>query len=103
MILHLSRMRRNVNRKVYNDRENVSATTLPIDSQLSETTTKDDWRLQMAGIRQYFITRTTDRYHQDFCLVNERFSTRLISNSFGEKANLLVRTPCDPLGCDDES
>ena len=26
MILHLSRMRRNVNRKVYNDRENVSAT-----------------------------------------------------------------------------
>ena len=27
MILHLSRMRRNVNRKVYNDRKNVSATT----------------------------------------------------------------------------
>ena len=27
MILHLSRMRRNVNRKVYNDRENVSATS----------------------------------------------------------------------------
>ena len=26
MILHLSRMRRNVNRKVYNDRKNVSAT-----------------------------------------------------------------------------
>ena len=26
MILHLSRMRRNVNRNVYNDRENVSAT-----------------------------------------------------------------------------
>ena len=26
VILHLSRMRRNVNRKVYNDRKNVSAT-----------------------------------------------------------------------------
>ena len=30
MILHLSRMRRKVNRKVYNDRENVSATTFVI-------------------------------------------------------------------------
>ena len=28
MILHLLRMRRNVNRKVFNDRENVSATAL---------------------------------------------------------------------------
>ena len=29
MILHLSRMRRKVNREVYNDRKNVSATTEP--------------------------------------------------------------------------
>ena len=30
MILHLTRMRRNVNWKVYNDRKNVSATSSPI-------------------------------------------------------------------------
>ena len=29
MILHLLRMRRNVNRNVFNDRENVSATPYP--------------------------------------------------------------------------
>ena len=31
MILHLLRMRRNVNRNVFNDRENVSATTLLLE------------------------------------------------------------------------
>ena len=34
MILHLLRMRINVNRKVYNDRENVSATATLIHDQL---------------------------------------------------------------------
>ena len=34
MILHLSLVRRNVNRKVYNDRENVSATANVIGSSV---------------------------------------------------------------------
>ena len=34
MILHLSRMRRKVNRKVYNNRKNVSATT-PTDIMMA--------------------------------------------------------------------
>ena len=35
MILHLVRMRKNVNRNVFNDRKNVSATAYPLLGSLS--------------------------------------------------------------------
>ena len=40
MILHLSRMCRNVNRKNYNDRKNVSATTYPGNAELFNHVTR---------------------------------------------------------------
>ena len=67
MILHLLRMRRNVNRNVFNDRKNVSATpatspdcllceiTQPsdADSRLSET--KQIWCLKCFTLRNKYV------------------------------------------------
>ena len=59
MILHLSRMRRNVTRIVYDARENVSATTL-----------KNDPPGDVTGSRYLYIPLTdadSERFAQDLC------------------------------------
>ena len=70
MTLHLSRMRRNVNRKVYNDRKNVSATTYSVlhstacgesvlveHIQMDQGSEKRDWRLAHGASEKIHLQR----------------------------------------------
>ena len=71
MILYLLRMRRNVNRNVFNDRKNVSATTplpprRPKRHQATMTSSRDSWCLCLRGLAFHIRANATTIKATDF-------------------------------------